>query len=147
MVKSVSPLCTAGTHPRAVRYGKDRPGRGSPIYLAAHSDLVKLPFPPLHHQHLMQIGHILGTTYFVLVWLTFLLLASTCSSGSVSRKWCKILLKKVRLPYTAGLGPPFRCNWTPPSGKYSPRIAPADAMVIDFGVKIELWGCEIAFQS
>ncbi len=27
-----------------------------------------------------------------------------------------------------------RCHWTPPSGEYSPRIAPAD-MVIDFGVK------------
>jgi hypothetical protein len=25
--------------------------------------------------------------------------------------------------------------WTLPSGKYSPRIAPVDAMVIDFGVK------------
>jgi hypothetical protein len=25
-------------------------------------------------------------------------------------------------------------NWTPPSGKYSPRITPADAMVINFGV-------------
>ena len=28
-----------------------------------------------------------------------------------------------------------RCNWMPPSGKYLPHIAPADAMVIDFGVK------------
>jgi len=28
-----------------------------------------------------------------------------------------------------------RCHWTPPSGKYSPRIAPVDAMVINFGVK------------
>jgi hypothetical protein len=28
-----------------------------------------------------------------------------------------------------------RCHWTPPSGNYSPRIASADAMVIDFGVK------------
>jgi hypothetical protein len=26
-----------------------------------------------------------------------------------------------------------RCHWTPPSDDYSPRIAPADAMVIDFG--------------
>jgi hypothetical protein len=26
-------------------------------------------------------------------------------------------------------------HWTPPLGKYSPRIAPADALVIDFGVK------------
>jgi hypothetical protein len=25
--------------------------------------------------------------------------------------------------------------WTPPSGNYLPRIAPADAMVIDLGVK------------
>ena len=28
-----------------------------------------------------------------------------------------------------------RCHWTPPSGDYSPRIAPADAMVIDFWPK------------
>jgi hypothetical protein len=28
-----------------------------------------------------------------------------------------------------------RCHWTPPSGDYSPCIAPADTMVIDFGVK------------
>jgi len=35
----------------------------------------------------------------------------------------------------------------PPLGDYSPRISSADAMVIDFGVKIELWRCEIAFQS
>jgi hypothetical protein len=28
-----------------------------------------------------------------------------------------------------------RCQWTPPLGDYSPRIASADAMVIDFGVK------------
>jgi len=27
----------------------------------------------------------------------------------------------------------------PPSGKYSPRIAPADTMVIDFGVKNRVW--------
>jgi hypothetical protein len=40
-----------------------------------------------------------------------------------------------------------RCHWTPPLGKYSPPIAPADAMVINFGVKIELWRCEIAFRS
>jgi hypothetical protein len=32
-------------------------------------------------------------------------------------------------------------------GKYSPPIAPADAMVINFGVKIELWRCEIAFEA
>jgi hypothetical protein len=25
-----------------------------------------------------------------------------------------------------------RCHWTPPLDDYSPRIAPADAMVIDF---------------
>jgi hypothetical protein len=35
----------------------------------------------------------------------------------------------------------------PPSGEYSTRIAPADAMVINFSVKIELWRCEIAFRS
>jgi len=34
-----------------------------------------------------------------------------------------------------------------PSGEYSPRITPADTMVIDFGEKIELWRCEIAFRS
>ncbi len=28
-----------------------------------------------------------------------------------------------------------RCHWTPPLGNYLPRIAPADAMVIDFGEK------------
>jgi hypothetical protein len=28
-----------------------------------------------------------------------------------------------------------RCHWTLPLGKYLPCIAPADAMVIDFGVK------------
>ena len=38
----------------------------------------------------------------------------------------------------------LRSHWTPPSGKYSSRITPVDAMVIDFGVKIELWCCEIA---
>jgi hypothetical protein len=27
------------------------------------------------------------------------------------------------------------CPWMLPSGKYSPRIAPADAMVINFGSK------------
>jgi len=36
-----------------------------------------------------------------------------------------------------------RCHCTPQSGKYSPRrVAPADAMVIDFGVKnrvVALW--------
>ena len=37
---------------------------------------------------------------------------------------------------------PPRCHWTPPSGEYLPRIAPANAMVIDFGVKnrvVALW--------
>jgi hypothetical protein len=29
----------------------------------------------------------------------------------------------------------LRSHWTPPLGKYLPRIAPADAMVIDFGLK------------
>jgi hypothetical protein len=33
----------------------------------------------------------------------------------------------------------------PPLGEYLSRIVLADAMVIDFGVKIELWRCEIAF--
>jgi hypothetical protein len=28
----------------------------------------------------------------------------------------------------------LRSHWTPSSGKYSPCITPADAMVIDFGV-------------
>ena len=28
-----------------------------------------------------------------------------------------------------------RCHWLPPSGNYSPRIAPVDSMVIDFGKK------------
>ena len=35
-----------------------------------------------------------------------------------------------------------RCHWTPPSGKYLPCIALADAMVINFGVKnwvVALW--------
>jgi len=32
----------------------------------------------------------------------------------------------------------------PPLGKYSPRIAPADAMVIDFGVKNLV---DIAFEA
>jgi hypothetical protein len=31
----------------------------------------------------------------------------------------------------------LRSHWTPPSGKYLTRIAPADTMVIDFGVKID----------
>jgi len=35
-----------------------------------------------------------------------------------------------------------RCHWTLPSGDYVPRIAPADATVIDLGVKIELRRCE-----
>jgi hypothetical protein len=30
-------------------------------------------------------------------------------------------------------------------GDYSPRITQADAMVIDFGVKIELWDCGNCF--
>jgi hypothetical protein len=46
-----------------------------------------------------------------------------------------------------GAGHYSRCRRTPPSGKYSPCIALADAMVIVFGVKIELWCCEINFQS
>jgi hypothetical protein len=29
----------------------------------------------------------------------------------------------------------LRRHWTPPSGKYLPRIARADTMVIDFGVE------------
>jgi hypothetical protein len=29
----------------------------------------------------------------------------------------------------------LRGHWTLPSGKYLPRIAPADAMVVNFGVK------------
>jgi hypothetical protein len=29
----------------------------------------------------------------------------------------------------------LRSHWMPPLGKYSPRIAPADAMVINFVVK------------
>jgi hypothetical protein len=33
----------------------------------------------------------------------------------------------------------------PPSGESSPRIAPADAMVIGFGVKNKLKRCEVAF--
>ncbi len=37
-----------------------------------------------------------------------------------------------------------RCPWMLPLGEYSPRIAPADAMVIDSGSKIELWRCETA---
>jgi hypothetical protein len=40
-----------------------------------------------------------------------------------------------------------RCHWTPPSGNFLPRIASADAMVINFGVKNELWHCGIAFRS
>jgi hypothetical protein len=28
-----------------------------------------------------------------------------------------------------------------------PRIAPADAVVIDFGAKIKLWRCEITFEA
>jgi hypothetical protein len=41
--------------------------------------------------------------------------------------------------YGRSQGYPFSgLYWTWPSGKYSPRIAPADAMVINVGVKIEL---------
>jgi hypothetical protein len=45
-----------------------------------------------------------------------------------------------------------RCHWTPPSGEYLPRIAPVDAMVIDFGVKnriVALWKSlsEASFQK
>ena len=40
-----------------------------------------------------------------------------------------------------------RCNWMPRLGKYLPHIARVDTMVINFGSKIELWRCEIAFQS
>jgi hypothetical protein len=29
----------------------------------------------------------------------------------------------------------YDSHWMPPSGEYSPRIAPADAMVINVGVK------------
>jgi len=35
----------------------------------------------------------------------------------------------------------LRSHWTPPLGKYSPHIAPAVAMVINFGVKIS--GCVV----
>ncbi len=45
------------------------------------------------------------------------------------------------LPSTTGLEGYPRCHCTPPSGKYLPRIAPADAMVIDFGVK--KWSCGV----
>ncbi len=38
----------------------------------------------------------------------------------------------------------LRSHRTPPLGKYSPHISLADAMVIDFGVKIELWRYETA---
>jgi hypothetical protein len=41
----------------------------------------------------------------------------------------------------------LRGHWTPPSGKYLPRVASADAMVVYFGVKTKLWHCEIAFRS
>jgi hypothetical protein len=34
-----------------------------------------------------------------------------------------------------------------PLGKYVPCIAPVDAMVINFGFKIKLWRCGIAFQK
>ena len=43
---------------------------------------------------------------------------------------------------TEGLGLYPRCHWMLPLGKYLPLIAPADAMVIDFGVKnrvVALW--------
>ena len=40
-----------------------------------------------------------------------------------------------------------RCHWTPPSGKYWPRIVPADVMVIDFSVKIDLWRCGYHFPK
>jgi len=52
----------------------------------------------------------------------------------------------------ASLGLYPRCYWMPPLGEYLPRIAPADAMVINFGVKIELWRCgkhfpKLAFKT
>ena len=34
----------------------------------------------------------------------------------------------------------LRSHWTPPLGKYSPHIAPADAMVIDFWLKTSSCG-------
>ena len=36
---------------------------------------------------------------------------------------------------------------SPPICLLFARIAPADAIVIDFGIKLKLWPCEIAFQS
>jgi hypothetical protein len=45
-------------------------------------------------------------------------------------------------PSTAGLEGYPRCHWTPPSGEYLPRIAPADTMVSNFGVinrVVALW--------
>jgi len=38
---------------------------------------------------------------------------------------------RVHRPVWQVLGYPI-CHWTPPSGKYSPHIALADAMVINF---------------
>ena len=45
----------------------------------------------------------------------------------------------------------IRSHWTPTLGKYSPRVAPADTMVINFGVKnwvVALWNCflKLAFK-
>jgi hypothetical protein len=37
----------------------------------------------------------------------------------------------------------LRSHWMLPLGKYLPRIASPDAMVINFGKKIELCCCEI----
>jgi hypothetical protein len=42
----------------------------------------------------------------------------------------------------------FRSHWTLPLGKYLPRIAPANAMVIIFGVKKSSCGVvKLLFQS
>ena len=51
------------------------------------------------------------------------------------------LQRRVHPPWLQIKGYP-RCHQTPPLGKYLPRIAPADVMVIDFGSKkwvVALW--------
>ena len=44
-------------------------------------------------------------------------------------------VRQVRIPQYGSSRAKPRCHHMPPLGKYSPCIAPADAMVIDFGSK------------
>ena len=65
----------------------------------------------------------------------------SCFAGNLDGHADQAVPCQAHRPVRQVLGYP-RCHCTPPSGNYLPHIAPADAMVIDFGVKnrvVVLW--------